>query len=381
VSDEQERRRRWRLVLGEQDGGLPGLQGGDLARDRVLTQVYEAERGGDLSRSAPAVARWLGDIRTYFPSSIVRVMQQDAFERLHLKQMLLQPEMLEAVTPDVHLVATLLSLNSVIPPETRETARQVVRKVTDELQQRLAARTRQAIMGSINRTVRSRRPHLKEIDWDRTIRANLRHYQPEERTIIPERLVGVGRGTRSLQDIVLCVDQSGSMAPSVVYASIFGAVLASLRAVTTRMIVFDTAVADLTESLSDPVDLLFGTQLGGGTDINRALTYCESVITRPTQSVLVLISDLFEGGNATGMLERAALLIAAGVQMIVLLALSDSGAPAYNHNHARALAGLGIPTFACTPDLFPDMMAAALARRDVALWASQHGIITTRAWE
>jgi len=289
--------------------------------------------------------------------------------------------MLEAVTPDVHLVATLLTLNSVIPPETRETARRVVRTVTDELQQRLAARTRQAILGSINRATRSRRPRPHEIDWDRTIRANLRHYQPDERTVIPERLVGMGRRTRSLHDVVLCVDQSGSMATSVVYASIFGAVMASLSAVTTRMIVFDTSVVDLTESLNDPVDLLFGTQLGGGTDINRALAYCESVITRPTQTVLVLISDLFEGGNAGSMLERAAALVSAGVQTVALLALSDSGTPSYNHDHAGALASLGIPTFACTPDLFPDMMAAALARQDLGLWAAQNGIVTARGEE
>ena len=381
MNDERERLRRWRLVLGEQAGDLSGLDDEDRVRDRVLKQVYETERGGDLSKSVPAVARWLGDIRTYFPSSVVRVMQQDAFERLHLKQMLLQPEMLEAVTPDVHLVATLLTLNSVIPPETRETARQVVRTVTDELQRRLAARTRQAVMGSVNRASRSRHPRLKEIDWDRTIRANLRHYQPEERTIIPKRLVGFGRSTRSLHDVVLCLDQSGSMATSVVYASIFGAVMASLRAVTTRMIVFDTSVVDLTESLSDPVELLFGTQLGGGTDINRALAYCEGVITRPTQTVLILISDLFEGGNAHAMLERAAALVSAGVQVVTLLALSDSGAPSYHHDHAKAFASLGIPTFACTPDLFPDMMAAALARRDVGLWASQNGIVTARGGE
>jgi Mg-chelatase subunit ChlD len=257
----------------------------------------------------------------------------------------------------------------------------VVRTVTDELQQRLAARTRQAIMGSVNRTTRSRRPRLKEIDWDRTIRANLRHYQPQEHTVIPERLVGFGRATRSLHDVVLCVDQSGSMAASVVYSSIFGAVMASLRAVTTRMIVFDTSVVDLTESLDDPVDLLFGTQLGGGTDINRALAYCESLITRPTQTVLILITDLFEGGNVGGMVERAASLVSAGVQVVALLALSDSGAPSYNHTHAAAFASLGIPTFACTPDLFPDMMAAALARKDVSLWASQNGMVTARGAE
>jgi hypothetical protein len=169
------------------------------------------------------------------------------------------------------------------------------------------------------------------------------------------------------------------MATSVVYSSIFGAVLASLRTVATRLVVFDTAVVDLTDELRDPVDLLFGTQLGGGTDINRALAYCQSLVTRPIQTILVLISDLYEGGNAPEMLKRAAALVASGVQVVCLLALSDDGAPSYNGAHAAALAGMGIPAFACTPDLFPELMAAAIARQDIGLWAARHDIVTARS--
>ena len=197
--------------------------------------------------------------------------------------------------------------------------------------------------------------------------------------MIAEKLVGHGRKRSSLRDIVLCVDQSGSMATSVVYSGIFGAVLASIRAVSTRMVVFDTAVVDLTDDLHDPVDLLFGTQLGGGTNINRALAYCQGVITRPQQTIFVLITDLYEGGDAREMLKRAAALVASGVQMVCLLALNDQGAPIYHEGHAAALAGLGVPTFACTPDLFPDLMAAAIQRRDLNLWAAQNDIVAGRA--
>jgi Mg-chelatase subunit ChlD len=382
--DEDERLRRWRLILGEPAAGLCALQGDDLGMDRTLRQLYgsgeaqASERAGGLGGSAPSVARWLGDIRTYFPTSVVQVMQKDALEHLGLRQMLLQPEMLQAVEPDIHLVATLISLKSVIPPETRETARQVVRAVVDEVHRRLASRLMQAVRGSLNRTVRSRRPRLSEVDWHRTILANLKNYVPSEETIVAERLIGYGRRASSLHDIILCVDQSGSMAQSVVYAGIFAAVLASIRAVSTRMVAFDTAVVDLSEQLKDPVDLLFGTQLGGGTDINRALAYCQSVISRPARTVLVLISDLYEGGNASEMLQRAATLVESGVQMVCLLALSDSGAPAYNASHASQLASLGIPTFACTPDLFPDMIAAALTRQDLGLWAARNDIVAAR---
>ena len=174
----------------------------------------------------------------------------------------------------------------------------VVRRVVDELERRLANPLRQAVLGSLNRASRNRRPRHNEIDWNRTIRANLQHYQPEYKTIIPETRIGYGRKRQALREIVLCVDQSGSMATSVVYAGIFGAVLASLPAVKTRVVVFDTAVVDLTDELHDPVELLFGTQLGGGTDIHRALTYCQGLIRQPSDTILVLISDLFEGATA-----------------------------------------------------------------------------------
>jgi Mg-chelatase subunit ChlD len=378
---ETERLRRWRLVLGQAAQSSVGggaLGGDDLAMDRALQALYEADRKGDLGASSPNVARWLGDIRTYFPSSVVQVMQKDALERLGLQQMLLEPEMLQEVEPDVHLVASLLSLNRVIPSKTRETARQVVRKVVAEIEKRLAEPVRRAVTGSLSRATRNRRPRLAEMDWDRTIRANLRNYDSSRRTIIPEMLIGRGRRRSSLRDVILCIDQSGSMATSVVYSSVFGAVLASLRSITTRMVVFDTSVVDLTDELKDPVDLLFGTQLGGGTDINRAIAYCQSLVTRPAQTVLVLITDLYEGGNADEMVKRVAALVSAGVRTVCLLALNDQGAPSYDSGNAARLAALGVPSFACTPDLFPELIAAALQKRDLAAWAAKEKISVAR---
>ncbi len=390
MTDELERLRRWRLMLGEdaQEGIGCALAGEDRGMDRVLAALYGSSgssgaRSAGLGGSAPNVARWLGDIRTYFPSPVVRVMQKDALERLNLRQMLLEPEMLESVEPDVHLVATLVSLGRVIPEGTRDSARRVVRKVVEELERRLQEKTVRAVRGSLDRVARTTRPRPADIDWDRTIRANLKSYQPEHRTIIPEKLLGNARRRKSaaLRDIILCVDQSGSMASSVVYSGIFGAVLASIRAVNTRMVAFDTSVADLTEDLQDPVDLLFGVQLGGGTDINRALAYCQTLVSRPTDTVLVLITDLYEGGDRDAMLKRAADLTASGVNMVCLLALSDEGAPTHNPQLAAALANLGVPAFACTPDLFPDMMAAAIQKQDLDLWAARNDIVTARGEE
>ena len=355
------------------------LRGNDAAMDGALQELYDTERSASLGASAPRIARWLGDIRTFFPTSVVRVMQQDALERLNLRQMLLEPELLAAVEPDVHLVASLLALKSVMPNKTRDTARLVVRKVVQELERKLANPVRQAVIGSLHRATRNRRPRHNEIDWNRTIRANLKHYQAKYRTIVPETRIGYGRKRSALRDIIVCMDQSGSMAASVVYGGIFGAVLASVPAIKTRVVVFDTSVVDLTEELHDPVELLFGTQLGGGTDINQALAYCQGLVRQPRDTILVLISDLYEGGNRVEMLKRAGTLVTSGVQVIALLALSDSGAPAFDHTIAAHFAGLGVPAFACTPDLFPDLMAAAISRRDIRQWAAAHDIITARA--
>ncbi len=395
VSD-LERSRRWRMVLGGIDDGdseQPGmtavrLDGHDARIDAALAALYDAprdrrgggSRAGGLGSSAPAVARWLGDIRRYFPTSVVQVLQRDAIDRLKLRQLLLEPEMLRAVEPDLHLVTLLVELNRLLPDATRATARKVVAQVVDQIEQRLAARTRHAVRGALARSQRSRRPRPSDIDWSRTIHANLRHYLPEQQTVIPERLVGYGRRQRSLaRDIIVAIDQSASMADSVVYASVFGAVLASIPAFRTHVVAFDVAVADLTPLLHDPVDVLFGVQLGGGTDIAQAVGYCQQLITRPADTLLILVTDLFEGGNAALLHDRIAALAQAGVCVMVLLALSDEGAPAYDHAQAAALAEMGVPSFACTPDAFPELLAAALEGRDVGRWANEHGLHTAAA--
>lgn len=380
------RLRRWRLVLGEPDGtGFDLRDRRDREMDRVLRALYSETAGdhrkGGLGRSAPSVMRWLDDIRTYFPSPVVQIMQRDAIERLNLRQLLLEPELLQSVEPDVHLVATILALKDVIPDKTRATARAVVRRVVEELEQKLAEPARQTLNGSLDRAARNRRPRLSEMDWQRTIRANLKHYQPSLRTIIPETRIGFGRRQRRglLREVILCVDQSGSMAPSVIYASMLAAVMASIRSLRTSLALFDTSVVDLTEHLSDPVDVLFGVQLGGGTDIAQALAYVQSLVRIPEQTALVLISDLFEGGPQARMIRRVAELIASGVQVIVLLALSDEGHPSYNHEAAACIAALGAPCFACTPDRFADLMAAAIQRQDIAAWAASAGMVTVQA--
>lgn len=372
----EERERRWRLLLGAPPEGVPdGLSKSDAAMDQALAALYDNKTGDErrqagLGASAPRVARWLGDIRTYFPSRVVQVMQADAIDRLGLKQLLLEPEMLQSVEADVHLVATLASLGRVMPAKAKDSAREVVGRVVKQVEERLADKVQQAVRGALNRAARTTRPRLNDINWPRTIAANLGNYLPEYRTVVPERIIGYGRKQTGFQrEIVLVVDQSGSMATSVVYASIFAAVLASIKAVKTHLVVYDTSVADLTDQLSDPVDVIFGTQLGGGTDTSKALAYCEDLVQRPRDTVMVLISDLYDS-DPEQMLRRMAQFQRQGVTMVTLLALSDDGTPSYDHDIASTMAAMGIPAFACTPDAFPEMIALAINKGDLAGWAS-----------
>jgi len=382
-----DRLKRWRLLLGggDSDGIGASLDERSAALDQAMAELYspeEKEKNRDKvgrGRSMPHVARWLGDIRKHFPTSVVRLMQKDAMDRLGLRRMLTEPEMLEAVEPDVELVTQLMALHSVLPTKVRHTARLVVRKVVEDLRRRLQEPTRQAVTGALNRATRTRRPRHNEIDWNRTIRANLKHYQSDYQTVVPETRIGYGRKRHQLKDIVICIDTSGSMASSIVYAGVFGAALASIPALRTHVVAYDTAVVDLSDKISDPVDVVFGVQLGGGNDTPLALRYCKQLVRRPNDTIFVLISDLYEGSLSADMIRLVGEFVASGVRFVTLLALDDEGRPSFDEKNAAEFAALGVPSFACTPDRFPDLMAAAIQGRDLGQWAAEHELTTARA--
>ena len=306
------------------------------------------------------MSRWLGDIRRYFPVPVVQVLQRDAVERLDLTHLLLEPELLAELEPDVHLVSVLVELNRLLPEATKETARQVIAGVLDTMRQRFADRTRTAVTGALARSSRSHRPRPADIDWCARSAPTCATGFPSSAPSCPERLIGYGRRSPSLaRDVVIALDQSGSMADSIVHASLFACLLARMPALRTSLVAFDTAAVDLTDALDDPVDVLFGVQLGGGTDIGNALGACQRLITRPAETLLVLVSDLFEGGDVDVLRSRVDVLVRSGVTVLVLLALSDEGAPVANHHEAAALAALGAHVATCTPDQFPDVLAAS----------------------
>lgn len=368
-----ERQRRWRQILGADADNLASLNSKELKRDQLLSQLYQRGTGGR-GQSMPKAAKWLGDVRTLFPASAAEIIQKDAVKRLDMVSLLQDPAFLTQVQADIHLVAQLLMLKDQIPDQVKHNARKLVNDLVTKLIKHYQAPMEQSVRGAINRASRNMRPRAGEINWNATVRKNLATWQPEEKILFPERLVGYGRRQRRSKEVILCVDQSGSMAPSVIYSSVFAAVMASLPAMKLRLVVFDTAVVDLSDQLQDPVDLLFGIQLGGGTDIARAMRYCESLVENPAETHLLLISDLCEGGDKQQLLQTSQRLIDSGVNLITLLALSDEGAPYYDKQLAATFTGMGSPAFACTADYFPELMAHALERRDLHQFASQRGI-------
>lgn len=383
---DKEKLQRWRLILGSASKEtLVGFGGGGFEldeeyriMDEALAAIYdEAEddigpdrksnRAASLGKSSPAVAKWLGDIRSFFPEDVVSVIQQDAIERKGLTQLLYEPEVLKNVKPDIQMVATLLSLRGRIPERTKDTARELVKAVVEDIKKRLANDIRSSVMGAINRRQHSPIPDVQRIDWKWTIGRNLKNYNKQLNKLIPERVYYFEGGRKSRNwTVILDMDQSGSMADSIIYGSVVGSILASMPALETRVVVFDTEVVDLSEQCADdPVEMLFGIQLGGGTDINKSVAYCQKFITEPSKTLFILLTDLYEGGNAAGFVRRMSEIVESGAKAVCLLALSDSGKPSYDEAMAKKLSNIGVPCFACTPALLPEFLEGALKNYDL----------------
>ncbi|WP_438494024.1 VWA domain-containing protein [Paenibacillus sp. IHBB 3054] len=389
---------RWRLILGQEaeealsgygEGGRLALTEEELIMDAALAAIYDETGAGSSSgnagtakgkgagtgRSAVHLSKWLGDVRNFFPEDVVSIIQSDAMERKGWKQLLFEPELLAAVKPDIKLIGTLLSLKGKIPEKTKDTARMLVQALVDELVKLLETDIRRAVTGALNKRQHSPLPSLSGLDWKLTIQRNLKHYDTERRIIIPERFYYFDRARRSKEwTVIVDIDQSGSMADSIIWASVIGSIFASIPVLNTRVVAFDTEVVDLTEQCAnDPVDMLFGIQLGGGTDIHKSVKYCEQFIEEPKKTLFIIVSDLYENGNQAGLVRRMRELREAGVRTMTLLALSDEGKPSYDERLAAQLSRDGTPCFACTPALLPALVEGALKGQDLGELAKRLG--------
>lgn len=373
--------KRWRLILGEeaaeQLGGMGGaeLSAEEILMDSALSQIYGMSAGGGgkgagKGKSSPNLSRWLGDLRSLFAPMEVRVIQNDAINRCGMKQLLFEPEMLDTLEPDISTASLLLTLKDQIPAKAKENARNYIAKIVEDINRRLSDDIKRSVTAALNRREHSPIPSAAALDYKMTIRRNLRCYDSERKLLIPERFFFFERASKSgSRTVILDIDQSGSMGESVIYSSIIGCILASISSLKTHIVAFDTAVTDLTEKCADPVDLLYGIQLGGGTDIDKSVAYCQTLIEQPEQTTMFLVTDLYEGGNRAALLRRLGEIKESGVNIIVLLAISDSGAPSYDANLAQRCADLGIPCFACPPEKLPELLEQALKRRQISITA------------
>lgn len=382
--EEIRRIKRWRLILGVESeerftsmnaNEKLGLSEEQIMMDQALAAIYNRSEAGGFGQgrgagngpSNPKISKWLGDVRTLFEKDLVTVIQSDAIERCGLRQLIFEPELLENLEPDIGLASTLLILKDQIPKRSKESARAFIAKIVEEINKLLEADIRRAVTSAINRRLHSPIPSASALDFQLTIRRNLKNYNKELGTIVPEHFYFFDRTTTAASrqwTVILDVDQSGSMGESVIYSSIMSCILASMASIRTHIVAFDTNIVDLTEKCDDPVDLLFGFQLGGGTNIDQSVAYCQKFVENPSKTLFFLITDLEEGGNRASLMNRLKELKESGVTVVCLLAIADGGKPYYDAQMAEKVARIGIPCFACNPEMLPLLLQRALKGQD-----------------
>ena len=360
---------RWRLVLGKNAQHQLSLTGSRLLRmDDALDFLYGRERGEDVrdpqggsGASQPTVAHWLSEVRTLFPQETAEILQRHALDRYQLTELLSDREVLERMEPDQALLETVLSLKHMMKGPVLDAARRIVRKVVAQLTETMRQDIQRSSLGKLDRSSRSNVRSLRNLDIPRTIRKNLAHYDLEARRLVLERVYFNGRIKRyNPWRVILAVDESGSMLSSVIHSAVMAGIFAKLPMLDTRLVIFDTNVVDLSGYVDDPVEALMSIQLGGGTDIAKALAYCGSLIAFPHRTMVVLVSDLCEGGPRKTLYGVCHDIIESGAKLIALTALDENAAPAYDRSVAEALAGMGAYVGAMTPARLADFMASVM---------------------
>lgn len=373
MTADQEAARRWRLVLGRYAAESLAQPSGDGPVERALQYLYDREytgrghelrregRGGSLDPSAVRAVEWLGSARSLFPQDTFERMQAEAVSRYGITELLSDPEATETLEPSAELAAALLQVRGKLDDRAAAGLRRIIAKVVDDVVRRLRPQFATAVSGRKDRSRRSMQPRSQNFDWRRTLRANLDRYDPKTRRLLLQDVRFVSRARRTLTwEVILLVDQSGSMAPSLLYSAICAGIMSSLPGISVRLILFDTSVVDVSHLADDPVAVLMTSQLGGGTDIAKAMRFAEQQVRTPNRTVVVLVSDFEEGGSVAQLLASVRRLAEGGVRLLGLAALDETAAPMYDRGTARRLADCGMDVAALTPNRFAEWLGEVL---------------------
>jgi Mg-chelatase subunit ChlD len=361
---------RWRLMLGKDaensgigmgEGGEGLGEAGEAGRvDEAMEFLYgQGGKQGGKGSSALTVPGWIDEVSELFPKQAKEVLEREMIKRKGIEELLDEPKLLEKIEPNVEIVKTLLTHKDLLTPKTRVLARKVIQKVVDELKKKLEIRVEQAITGALRRDRHSPRKVFRNMDLKMTVRRNMKNWdEARQKLLVDKVFYYAAEKTKRPWHIVVCVDQSGSMLESAIFSAIMASIFYELPGVKTSLVLFDTQVVDLSDQVGEPVDVLLKVQLGGGTDITKAVEYCsQSVITEPAKTIFVLITDFYEGRDENDLIRAVRHMADANVRLVGLGALGYDAQPQFNKSTAGKLRKVGMDILACTPEKLAECMA------------------------
>lgn len=361
--DDKQRMARWRLVLGKgAEDVLGGLASEMQAMENALGFLYDREYGqgrnirgsdrtGGLEDSALTVPDWINQVHELFPEKTIERLEKDALERYQLEEMVTNPDLLQRAQPSQSLLKAVLRTKHLMNDDVLLMARELIHKVIQALLEQLAREVQSPFFGTVDRRRRSYLKIAKNFDPQTTIRRNLAHYDPTSQRLFIRTPYFNSRVRRQVDQwqIIILVDESGSMLDSVIHAAVVAAIFWHIQAMRTHLCIFDTQVVDLSEHCSDPVETLMKVQLGGGTNIGKAMQYAETLVDYPHRTILVLITDFYEGAPVHLLYQATRRLVESGVTVLGLAALDSKAKPSYDRNVAQHMVNLGAHVAAMTP--------------------------------
>ena len=371
MSDEQTLN-RWRLVLGGQADGSISFDGS--ARDiqafsdmeELLDYLYGQGAGEDVRSDSPGrqggngksqlqAAEWITKVRKLFPQQTAEVLEKHALEEFGMTELLTDKQVLEQITPDMNLLKTILQLKHLMKGEVLETAKRIAAQVAEQLREKLENNIRRSILGRIDRNSSSPVHSARNLDIQKTIRRNLKHYDKENERLVLQEVWFSNRVKKySTWRVIIAVDESGSMMGSVIYSAVMAQILSKLPFADVKLVIFDTTVVDLSGEAEDPAEVLMSVQLGGGTDIGKAVRYCEQLIETPAKTCVICVTDLYEGAPEQKLLQTSKSIIESGARLNFLTALDENANPAFDRRLGQKLADMGAFVGAMTPEQMGD---------------------------